>query len=104
MKKRAFALGIVVAGSSFRGVVLPILLDHLVVRVGFGWAIRNCEVVILVFLLGVLTIRSRIPPMPKPFKVSSYYPTLRIELIYCGGVQTSCHVKGGMQLALHRTL
>ncbi|TVY37032.1 Fujikurins efflux protein [Lachnellula subtilissima] len=74
MKKRAFALGIVVTGSSIGGVIFPIMLDHLVVKVGFGWTMRICAFAMLILLVfGILTVRSRIPPMPKPFEFGSYY-------------------------------
>jgi MFS family permease len=74
LKKRAFVLGIVVAGSSIGGVIFPIMLGHLVTKVGFGWAMRICAFMILAFLIfGILTVHSRIPPMPKLFKISSYY-------------------------------
>ncbi|KAF7310195.1 Monocarboxylate permease-like protein [Mycena indigotica] len=39
-KHRATALGIVASGSSFGGVMYPIMLERLFQRVGFGWAVR----------------------------------------------------------------
>ncbi|KAL6251783.1 hypothetical protein RBB50_001993 [Rhinocladiella similis] len=64
-KRRASAMGIVAAGSSLGGVVLPILVNRSIGNVGFGWAMRICAFVMLGMLLVVnLTVRSRLPPRP----------------------------------------
>lgn len=81
-KKRAFALGITTAGSSLGGVVFPIMVERLVSKVGFGWAMRCCA--FLIFFLSViafLTVKSRIPPSPKPFRVMDFVDPL-FELPY----------------------
>ncbi|KAJ7040037.1 MFS general substrate transporter [Mycena alexandri] len=39
-KYRATALGVVASGSSFGGVMYPIMLQRLFERVGFGWGVR----------------------------------------------------------------
>lgn len=58
-------MGIVAAGSSLGGVVLPILVNRSIGNVGFGWAMRICAFVMLGMLLVVnLTVRSRLPPRP----------------------------------------
>lgn len=76
--KRALALGIMTAGSSLGGVIFPIMVDHLVPEVGFGWAMRICAFLIL-FLLGVsnLTVRSRLRHHRKPFRVLDFLRPLR---------------------------
>ncbi|GAP85106.1 putative riboflavin transporter MCH5 [Rosellinia necatrix] len=65
---RAAALGIVVAGSSVGGIVLPILMSHLIPRIGFPWTVRILGFIVLLFCgLASFTVRSRLPPRPKPF-------------------------------------
>ncbi|KAI1410325.1 putative MFS monocarboxylate transporter [Hypoxylon sp. FL1857] len=39
-KRKALALGIVTSGSSFGGVIYPLMFQGLLPRVGFGWATR----------------------------------------------------------------
>ncbi|KAK9323688.1 major facilitator superfamily transporter 1 [Lipomyces orientalis] len=82
LKRRAFAIGIVAAGSSLGGVILPIMLDHLVTEVGFGWAIRISAFLILALLVvGNLTVRSRLPPSPRPLSARQYFKPLT-EITY----------------------
>lgn len=62
------ALGIVIMGSSLGGVILPIMLIHLIPKVGFGWAIRICGFLVLAFLIFAnIVVRSRIPPTRRKF-------------------------------------
>ncbi|KAI1123129.1 monocarboxylate permease-like protein [Nemania abortiva] len=65
---RAAALGIVVAGSSVGGIVLPILMTQLIPRIGFPWTVRILGFIAL-FCCGIacFTVKSRLPPQPKPF-------------------------------------
>ncbi|KJR88946.1 monocarboxylate transporter [Sporothrix schenckii 1099-18] len=81
-RRRAAAFGIMVSGSSLGGVVLPIMLDKLIVRVGFPWAVRAVAFLFL-GLLGIacLTVRSRLPPRPKPLVVREYLGGFR-EPVY----------------------
>lgn len=78
-ERRALALGVMVSGSSLGGVVLPIMLDHLIPRVGFPWTIRIVAFVFL-GLLGVacVTVRARLPPaaVRRPLAASDYYGPL----------------------------
>ena len=77
MKRRAFAIGIVAAGSSLGGVIFPIMLDHLIPKVGYGWALRISAFLILALLVfGNLTVRSRFPSSPKPLKLYQYFKPL----------------------------
>ncbi len=59
-RRRAAAIGIMVSGSSVGGVVLPIMLEKMIARVGLAWAIRAVALLFL-FLLAIpcLTVRSR---------------------------------------------
>ena len=71
--RRAFALGIVASGSSVGGVTLPIMVQQLMSRVGFEWAMRSCAALIFVLcVVANFTIKSRIPPQPKPFHFADY--------------------------------
>ncbi|TDL28262.1 MFS general substrate transporter [Rickenella mellea] len=61
-RKRAFALGIAGAGGSLGGLVLPILLQSLIHRIGFPWAVRVLALTAMVHLvIACLTVRTRIP-------------------------------------------
>lgn len=71
--RRAFALGIVASGSSVGGVVLPIMVQQIISRVGFEWAMRSCASLIFVLCIAAnLTIESRIPPQPKSYCFTDY--------------------------------
>lgn len=74
-ERRGFATGIASTAGSFGGVIFPMMLESLFVRVGWAWAIR-----ILAFQSLALTaianflIRSRLPPA----KNASAHPDIRI--------------------------
>ncbi|KAI0126709.1 major facilitator superfamily domain-containing protein [Xylariales sp. AK1849] len=73
-RHRALAFGIMVSGSSLGGVLLPIMVQHLFDRVGFGWTIRITAFLILGLLIfGNVAIKSRLPPAPKPFVLKAYF-------------------------------
>jgi predicted MFS family arabinose efflux permease len=60
---RALALGLAVSGSSLGGVILPILVTHLIPRLGFGWAMRVTAFLIIgLLVVGNVCISSRLPP------------------------------------------
>ncbi|KAK7509878.1 major facilitator superfamily domain-containing protein [Phyllosticta citriasiana] len=68
-RKRALAFGVMAAGSSIGGIVFPIMTDHLVDSIGFGWAMRVSAFLMLgLLIIANLTVKSRIPPMKKPFQ------------------------------------
>jgi MFS family permease len=72
-KHRALALGIIVSGSSIGGVILPILVTHLIPRIGFGWAMRVVAFLLLFLLvIGNMTITTRLPPSKKKFSVKEF--------------------------------
>ncbi|OAA54055.1 monocarboxylate permease-like protein [Cordyceps fumosorosea ARSEF 2679] len=72
-RHRALAFGVVTAGSSIGGVVLPIMVSRLVDAVGFGWSMR-CAALLLLALLAVgnLTVKSRLPPQRRKFSVRDF--------------------------------
>lgn len=70
---RALAFGIVVSGSSIGGVILPIMVERLVPRVGFGWAMRSTAFLILgLLVVGNLAIKSRLPPPQKKLHLTEF--------------------------------
>ncbi|OAX79793.1 hypothetical protein ACJ72_05887 [Emergomyces africanus] len=72
-KRRAFAIGISASGASIGGVIYPIMVAKLVPRVGFGWTMRICAFLILgLCIIANLTVKSRIKPQPKPFKLKDF--------------------------------
>ncbi|KAM0348382.1 hypothetical protein ACHAPU_004352 [Fusarium lateritium] len=77
-KHRAAAFGIMVSGSSLGGVILPIMMDKMIKSVGFPWMMRTVAFMFL-FLLGIacFTVKSRLPPRPKPFVLMEYLNGLR---------------------------
>ena len=81
-RRRAAAFGIVAAGSSFGGVVIPIMVTHLIRRLGFGWAVRCVAFMLLGLLVIVcLTVRSRLPPRRAPFVVKEYVKEVKDPLL-----------------------
>jgi len=73
LKKRALVLGILASGSSLGGVVLPIMVEHLIQEVGFGWAMRSAAFVILfMMIIANLTVTSRFPHHPKPLVLMEF--------------------------------
>ena len=61
-RHRATAIGIVVSGGAVGGIVFPILLQHLIPVIGFGWTVRIIGFVIMAcFVVACLTIKTRLP-------------------------------------------
>lgn len=74
LRHRALAIGIMVSGSSVGGVVLPIMVDRLVNRIGFGWTMRAVAFLLLgVVIIGNLTVKSRLPPLKRPFILKDFF-------------------------------
>ena len=72
-KRRGVAYGIVTSGSSFGGIVFPIMLQRLIASVGFAWAMRAAAFLIFgLLLVANLTIRSRLPPTPQKMVPSDF--------------------------------
>ena len=72
-KRRAAAFGIMVSGSSLGGVVLPIMMDKLIAQIGFPWMMRTMGFIFLALMLvSCLTVKSRLPPRPRPFVFKEY--------------------------------
>lgn len=55
------AMGIVASGSSLGGVFYPIVLNRLIPRIGFGWAVRTIGFIALAtFVLPLLVMKRRV--------------------------------------------
>ena len=88
--KKALANGITAAGSSFGGIIYPIVFRQLYPRIGFAWATRVLGFISLVTcMFSVLVMRPRIMPKQKralldlaAFKEWPY--TLFCAAIFCG--------------------
>ncbi|RYP47285.1 hypothetical protein DL768_006626 [Monosporascus sp. mg162] len=76
-RRRAAALGVMVSGSSLGGVVLPIMMTRLIASLGFPWTMRIMAFMFLALLaVSCLTVKSRLPPRPKPVRFADYYRPL----------------------------
>lgn len=81
-KNRALAFGVMASGSSLGGVIFPIMIKKLVAEVGFAWSMRMSAFLILGLLIFAnLTVKSRLPPTPKPWSFREFVDPLR-ELPY----------------------
>ncbi|KAH6907656.1 major facilitator superfamily domain-containing protein [Coprinopsis sp. MPI-PUGE-AT-0042] len=86
-KYRATALGIAAAGSSFGGVLYPILLRNLFDLVGYGWAVRITGLVsALGCLAASLMVSTKYPPQAKggPFFNMRSIMDLRFAFLVIG--------------------
>ena len=63
VRKRSFAITIVLCGGSTGGIVFPVIAQHLPAKVGLPWAIRVMFLVVLVnYVVALMLVRTRIPP------------------------------------------
>ncbi|KZL65779.1 riboflavin transporter MCH5 [Colletotrichum tofieldiae] len=77
-RRRATAFGIMMSGSSFGGIVLPIMIPRLIDSVGFPWAMRSVGFMFLGLLtLACFTVRSRLAPEKKPVDFNEYFRGIR---------------------------
>lgn len=69
-RRRSFAMGIVVSGSSCGGLVFPVMLNRIIERQGFHAATRGVSYLVTgLMVLAILSMRTRLPPrgkMPVP--------------------------------------
>ncbi|RSL57785.1 hypothetical protein CEP54_008103 [Fusarium duplospermum] len=62
-KRRGAAFGVLMTGSSTGGVIFPIMITHLIPKVGYGWAMRIAAFIILFLLvIASLTVKRRVRP------------------------------------------
>ncbi|KAI9809617.1 MAG: hypothetical protein M1825_000049 [Sarcosagium campestre] len=78
LKHRALAFGVVTSGSSLGGVIFPIMVERLVRSVGFGWTMRiSAFLILFLMIIANLTVRSRLPPNPRPFLLKEFITPLQ---------------------------
>lgn len=82
-KKRGMAYGIATSGSSFGGIILPIMISRLIPQIGFPWAMRSSAFLILgLLILANITVASRLRPNPKPLSRETIFgPFLDTKLM-----------------------
>jgi MFS family permease len=83
-KKRAAALGAVVAGSSIGGVVMPIALSKMLnsTSLGYGWSVRIIGFILIPMLaFSCVTVTARLPPRKSAFFLAAPFKSLKYCLI-----------------------
>jgi MFS family permease len=96
LRHRALAIGIMAAGSSIGGVVLPIMVHRLVDDIGFPWTMRAVAFLLLgMVIIGCSTVKSRLPPTKQPLVLTDFITpykepafvllTIGVWFIYIGG-------------------
>ncbi|KAL6709614.1 hypothetical protein ACN47E_001042 [Coniothyrium glycines] len=61
--RRSLAIGIVLCGSGTGGLVIPIMLNRLIDRIGFGWAVRTLGFIAIgMLLIAERLLKKRLPP------------------------------------------
>ncbi|TDZ67832.1 MFS transporter asaE [Colletotrichum trifolii] len=77
-RRRATAFGVMMSGSSFGGIILPIMIPKMIDTVGFPWAMRAVGFMFL-FLLTIAncTVRSRLKPEKRPVDMKEYFDGIR---------------------------
>ncbi|KAJ6512372.1 MFS general substrate transporter [Mycena vulgaris] len=80
--RRPLAFAVISFGPCVGGIMYPIIFRNLVSRVGFQWTIRTIAFINMgIFILGVLTLRTRLPPpkvLPKPLDFKTF-----VSIKYC---------------------
>lgn len=77
-KRRALATGIAASGSSLGGVIMPIMINKLLPRIGFGWTMRALAFMLLgLLIVANLTVKSRLTHTPRPWKVWDFFVPLK---------------------------
>ncbi|OPB36873.1 hypothetical protein A0O28_0059530 [Trichoderma guizhouense] len=78
LRRRAAAYGVMVSGSSVGGVVLPIMMNKLIIKIGFPWMMRTLGFMFMLLLgIACLTVKSRLPPRPRRFVLREYAKHLK---------------------------
>ena len=76
-RRRGLATGIASTGGGIGGICIPLMLQSLFERVGWGWSIRILALISLVMSgMSNFLLRSRLPPDPD----ASAHPDMRILL------------------------
>ena len=78
-KWRAWAMGVVVSGAAFGGIIFPVTLNRLLSQIGFGWAVRVVGFIMLAFIIYASIVTKEFAPrrqkdlfLPRAFTTSAY--------------------------------
>ena len=75
-RKRALAMGIAVSGASAGGVVFPVVVNRMLEKYGFPWAVRIAAFICLgLVTISLACMRTR-PPPPRPHVEGQQRPSL----------------------------
>ncbi|KAF2724214.1 MFS monocarboxylate transporter-like protein [Polychaeton citri CBS 116435] len=86
-RKRNFAIGIAALGSCTGGIVFPVVIQQLLPRIGFPWAIRVCGfIMVATSAVSIAILKPRLPPRKSgPLVELSAFKELPYSL-YCLGM------------------
>ena len=57
---------------------MPIMIQKLIPQIGFGWSLRAAAFMIFgLLIIAILTVKSRLPPTPKPLDVWEFITPLK---------------------------
>ncbi|KAI8937310.1 hypothetical protein NX059_006517 [Plenodomus lindquistii] len=84
-ERRGLTQGIAMTGSSFGGLIIPLILRTTLLKYGYAWSLRILGFVFLLcFIVGNILIKARIPPTAAAKKKAiislSIYGDLRLSL------------------------
>ncbi|KAL8718357.1 MAG: hypothetical protein Q9225_004498 [Loekoesia sp. 1 TL-2023] len=97
MKRRGLASGIAFIGGGFGGVLFPLMIQSLLLRVGWGWSIRILGLVLLVLCsISVAFCRSRVPP--RKGAATTWRDTLPDPRIFMDGTGAMAATTAGVLL------
>jgi len=87
LRKRSIALCLIFCGNSLGGLVLPLIAQHTLPRIGFQWTVRIIGFIMLaLFAISLALVRTRIPPRTTgPFLESAAFREPTYVLYVAGG-------------------
>ncbi|KAM7221947.1 Major facilitator superfamily domain containing protein [Rhypophila decipiens] len=78
-ERRGIATGIATTAGGIGGIVYPLLLQHILPKLGFAWSCRVLGFIMLGLAVPAnLFLKTRLPPAPKRSKVRSLLPAVDI--------------------------
>ncbi|KAJ2973946.1 hypothetical protein NQ176_g6313 [Zarea fungicola] len=84
VKHRGLAVGLGSTGSSIGGLIFPIVLRHLILKVGFAWAVRIMGFIVSAILVLPLAVSRQRLPGKKRNTLIDFKALMQIEFgLYC---------------------
>lgn len=69
-RRRGLATGIATTAGSIGGIIIPLMLQSLLPKIGYGWSVRVLGFLLLALAIPTnLFITTRLPPSKEPFRV-----------------------------------